>query len=158
MRVNVYNYDTEGDGLPTLVGWFNREKATITPERLIWNGHNNVSAHAGQYGHQALYRTSGGRWVLHTWSQMQGIQPTYTYVNDDDAKAWLLHNESDDVIEQHFGELEEERGPGQPAIGRPVPIRFSADVLAKLDARATDAGVSRAEIVRRLINTALIGD
>jgi hypothetical protein len=149
-RINVYTETGQH-----LDGWFDLDKAVGIPERLIWDGNNNVSVHVGRCEHQRLYRTSGGRWVLHTWSQWVGTQPTYAYISDDDAKTWLLRNESDDIITQYFGPLEDERGPGQPAIGKPVPIRFDPSILARVDARATGEGVSRAEMVRRLVDAAL---
>ena len=44
---------------------------------------------------------------------------------------------------------------GRPPIGPPFQIRLPDDLLAKLDARAAAEGVSRAEMVRRLLAVAL---
>lgn len=155
-RINVYQYpECES---PVLAGWFDLDKvAEAVKERTEWDGHNTVSAQPiGRYEHQVLYRTAKGRWVLHTWSQYDGVMPTYVFIDDDRAKVWLTVNESDDVIERYFGELEEEAGPGRPTTvgGKPVPIMLG-DLIGPVDDRAAEAGVSRAEMVRQLIAQAL---
>lgn len=43
------------------------------------------------------------------------------------------------------------RGPGRPPEGRPVKVRIPDELLDALDAAATLAGVSRAEMVRRVL-------
>lgn len=161
-RINVYDYgdpeswDYEGR---TLAGWFNPDTATIYKEATEWDGNNHVSINSvGPYGHQALYRTSGGRWVLNNWSQWQGSEDKYEFISDRDAKDWLLRNQEDDAVKQWFGELEEESGPnlgGRPAVGPKVETRLDEDTLAKVDARAAEEKVSRAETLRRLIVAAL---
>lgn len=155
-RTNVYTFDPEEGRI--LAGYFDRDKAEEFPEETRWDGNNNVSVHCGQWEHEILYRTARGRWVLHHWSQRQGSEPTYEFVSDDVAKRWLLMNEnegSDAAVERYFGELDEETGPGRPAIGPLVGTRFPSDVLAALDERAERDGVSRAELVRRLVTDGL---
>jgi plasmid stability protein len=40
---------------------------------------------------------------------------------------------------------------GRPAIGRQVPVRFPDDLRGKLNAYASEHGISFAEAVRRLL-------
>lgn len=44
---------------------------------------------------------------------------------------------------------------GRPEIGRPVNLRLGEDLLAEVDAYATDHDVKRPEAVRRLIRLGL---
>lgn len=163
-RINVYTYPTAeersyGVGETTLAGWFNPDSATRYDEDTRWDGNNNVSVNpVGQYGHQALYRTKGGRWILNTWSQYQGVEERYEFVDDATAKDWLLRNREDKAVEQWFGELDEESGPnlgGRPAVGTKVETRLPDDVLAALDERAKAENASRAEMLRRLVTAGL---
>lgn len=52
-------------------------------------------------------------------------------------------------------EADERRGPGQPPIGRPVPVRLPAWLITKLDRTAEAEGTSRARLIRDLITEAL---
>lgn len=47
------------------------------------------------------------------------------------------------------------RGRGRPPVGVRVDVRLPTDVLAEVDAAATDEGVPRAEMLRRLIVSGL---
>ncbi|MER7002194.1 hypothetical protein ABT297_03985 [Dactylosporangium sp. NPDC000555] len=152
-RIKIYAYDEIGG--KTLDGWFDADKAELTEEDTRWNGNNHVSVHTtDQYEHQGLYRTSGGRWVLNTWSQRQGVEPRYEFLTGEQAREWLLANDSDDVIGKHFGEVEEERGPGRPGVGNAVHVRLG-DLLPRVDAVAKERGKSRADTVRDLVAQAL---
>jgi hypothetical protein len=158
MRVNVYRYGTEGyeDTEKTLDGWFDSDKAEFIEEAKRWNGHNMVSVHTvDQFAHQGLYRTAKGRWVLNCWSQRQGSEQTYEFVTDEQARTWLLKNESDDLAEKYFGEVEEERGPGRPEVGKPINVRLGDELQAKVDALAAERGQKRAETIRDLVAQAL---
>jgi hypothetical protein len=150
-RINVYRYPE--DEPPFVDGWFNIDKATAVKELTRWDGNDMISVHAPQFEHEMLYRTAGGRWVRHAWSQWQGTNPTYEYITPAAAKAWLVRNESDDLIAEHFGELEDERGPGRPAIGDVIGVRFPDALLAAVDAYAD--GKPRAEAIRELVTAAL---
>ena len=156
-RIHVFTKpDNEFEG-PQLAGWFNTDSAIAYEEATRWDGNNSVSVHpVGQYGHQLLYRTKGGRWVLNTWSQWEGVQETYEFISDDTAKEWLLRNESDDAVEEWFGTLEEEAGPnlgGRPSIGPKVDFRLSAAVLERVDAFKGDR--DRADALRQLVEAGL---
>lgn len=156
-RINVYNYAKDEYDETTLAGWFNEESATQFKEATSWDGNNNVSVNPiGQFEHQSLYRTKAGRWVLCTWSQYQGVEPRYEFVTDDTAKDWLIRNEEDDAVAQHFGELEEESGPnlgGRPSIGPKVDVRLPREVLERVDAFKGDR--AQADALRQLIEAGL---
>lgn len=48
-------------------------------------------------------------------------------------------------------------GPGRPRTGTPVLVRIPPDDLATLDAMAAKQGITRAELIRRLLAAALYG-
>lgn len=152
-RTNIYREDDyEGK---VLEGWFDLETAEEFAEATHWDGQNMVSSiAANRYGHEALYRTKKGRWVLHTWSQWVGSEPTYAFISDEQAQAWLLKCERDAAVEKYFGELEEESGPGRPEIGKPINVRLGDDLQARVDAAALP-DEKRAATIRRLLEKAL---
>ncbi len=145
-RVNVYDEDGK-------LGWFDPERAEEFEEATRWDGRNNVSVIAPEFHHEALYRTKGGRWVLNHWSQWQGSEETYRFITDEQAKTWLLKCEHDDAVKRYFGEIEEERGPGRPAVGPILNVRLAEEQRDKLKTLA-DGGESLAAVVRRLIDQA----
>jgi hypothetical protein len=156
-RINVYSYGESEFDETTLAGWFNPDSSTRYDEATRWDGNNSVSVNpVGRYGHQVLYRTKGGRWVLHNWSQWQGAEERYEFVDDATAKDWLLRNEEDDAVEQWFGELDEESGPnlgGRPAVGPKVEVRLDEETLRRVTEFA--AGRARADALRDLIAAGL---
>jgi len=164
-RINVYNYGDRDDPYreaPTLDGWFDDAKAEHVNEDTDWNGHNHISVHTGsQWDHESLYRTAKGRWILNRYSNRQGSQDTYEGITEERAREWLIRNNSDDLITKWFGQLEEESGPA--VIGRPkqfddpFPMRLAPDVQAEVDRRAQAEGVSRAEMIRRLVAAGIAG-
>lgn len=80
---------TDGTG-----AWFNLETATEFKESVEWNGQNNISKATGsQTEHENLYLTAGGKWVLHCWSQWQGVSASWGKVSEEFAIAWLITNE-----------------------------------------------------------------
>jgi hypothetical protein len=54
--------------------------------------------------------------------------------------------------------VESKRGPGRPEVGGRVTVNLSPERLARIDAAARLAGVSRAELLRRIIDVALKGE
>src|SRR5690606_4914211 len=108
-----------------------------------------------QWHHEELYRTAGGRWALHVWSQYQGVPERYEFISDTRAREWLLKNGHDEAVERFFGPGEEERGPCLPEIGPSSHIRMPEDMLARIDQQARELGTSRAERIRQLLAQAL---
>jgi hypothetical protein len=89
--------------------WFDLDKAERFEETTHWNGNNHISKATGsQWDHEELYRTAGGRWILHHWSQWQGSTPSWTEISADDAARWLSINEYDahPAVEGEYAELE----------------------------------------------------
>jgi hypothetical protein len=154
-RINVYDYpardDLDATG-PVLSGWFNDATATDFAEATYWDGNNHISrATRSQWDHERLSRTKGGRWVLNCWSQRQGSVESYEFVSDEQAKTWLLANEHDAAVAEHFGQVEDEKGPGRPEVGPAVNFRLPEPLLAQVDAYAQEHGVTRAAAMRTLL-------
>lgn len=163
-RINVFRTEDDGSGVPQFVldGHFIEDKAELIDEDTRWNGNNHVSVHTtDQFAHQRLYRTAGGRWVLNCWSQRVTVPETYEFLDDEQARTWLLVNESDDVIEKYLGAIPEERGPGRPSLdgdgGDSAGILFrpGKELRARIDAEAARRGTTRAALLRDIISTAL---
>jgi hypothetical protein len=73
--------------------WFDVEAASRFDEDTWCDGRDQVSCATGDPAeHEILYRTAGGRWVLHHWSQRNGARDIYTEIDDDDAAQWLVRN------------------------------------------------------------------
>lgn len=70
--------------------WFDAEKAEMIKEDTLWNGHDRISKATGsQWEHECLYRTAGGKWILHHWSNFQGKIDSIELIDNDTAAAWL---------------------------------------------------------------------
>lgn len=105
-RQNIINEDNR------IEGWFDLDTALRFSEDTRWNGNNYISISTGsQWDHEELYRTKGGRWVLHTWSQWQGSVEYWEFITAAQAKNWLLLNNDDAAVIRFFGPIEEESGP-----------------------------------------------
>lgn len=77
--------------------WFNREAATEYDEATYWNGRNQVSLGTGsQFEHETLYKTVGGLWIHHTWSNWQGTPSTYVEIDETEAVEFFSRNEYQD--------------------------------------------------------------
>jgi hypothetical protein len=72
--------------------WFLIESAEAFDEDTYWDGNNNVSCSAGRHNGERLYRTAGGRWILHNWSAWQGCQDGWNEVSNEEAAQWLSIN------------------------------------------------------------------
>lgn len=163
-RQNVYAYPDpdDFDGATSLAGWFDRDAdgANSWSEDTRFDGNNHISLATGsQWDHEELWRSAGGRWVICWWSQWEGRQDRWYFVDDDAARDWLLRNEyPSDKVAQIMGDaVEDEAGPawGRPPIGPAIKVAVDPDVLAQADAAAHSAGITRAEWVRRAIDQAL---
>lgn len=91
-------------------GWFDPKKASSWEEDTWWDGHNHVSKAVGErFGHQQLYRTAKGAWILHSWSQWQGSRESWERIEEADACAWLIAQGEHDAAEKYFpGKLSEQ--------------------------------------------------
>ena len=79
---------TDGSGR-----WFDVDSVEEFTEDTRWDGHNRSSCATGsQWEHETLYRTKGGLWVLHHWSQWQGTQATWVVYTAERAAVWLSLN------------------------------------------------------------------
>ena len=77
-------------------GWIDLDTAKKFVEDRHFDGRNMISAATGsQWEHETLYRSKGGVYVLHTWSQYQGSRDTWQRISVDEAVAWLLKNDYD---------------------------------------------------------------
>lgn len=154
-RINVYY--TDGDGT-TRTGWFDTDAATEnTSEYKDWNGSNHIGRMSGlQAGYEEIYRTAGGRWVRHYNGRNEYNGPEYyEFITDEQARDWLIRDGDDDIVEKWFGELEPERGPGRPEVGKPINVRLGDELLGRVDAWAEKLGKSRADILRELVEAGL---
>jgi hypothetical protein len=152
-RINVFETD-HYDGASSLAGWFDADRAEKVEGRREWDGNNMADVHVGANRGQNLYRTAKGRYVVHGWSNWVNEDDTYRFVTEAEAREWLLVNESDDMTEKWFGEIEDEKGPGRPEVGPATNVRLGEDLTAKVDAARQD-GESRAAAIRRLLAEAL---
>jgi hypothetical protein len=157
-RVNVYDdisdYEQAEGMTRALLGWFDPAKAERFDQDTRWDGNNMVGVLTGsQWVDEYLYRTSGGRWVRnHDATRYCNGPDKYEFLTDEQAKDWLLRSGNhDDAVERFFGEGEEESGPGRPGVGAAVHVRLGDDLQAAVDALAAQAGVKRAEMIRRML-------
>ncbi|MDQ1041493.1 hypothetical protein QFZ75_007995 [Streptomyces sp. V3I8] len=155
-RINVID-----PGSGSLQGWFVLEAATRYLEQAAYiNGFDKRSVNTlSTDAHQTLYRTKRGRWVLSCWTDWQNDIPTYEFVDEDTAKRWLILNDEDAAVEEHFGPMDEESGPnlgGRPAIGPKIPgFPVPQALLERVDDYAKGEGISRNEAMRRLMERGL---
>lgn len=156
-RINILTTD-EFSGETSLAGWFDPSTATRYDQDTEWNGQNMVGfITKSEFIDEYLYRTKGGRWVLNRDARRSHDGPdTCEFVTDEQARDWLIRSEcNDDAVEQYFGKLEEERGPGRPEVGKPINVRLGDDLLAQVDAEAARRGKTRAITLRELVAQAL---
>src|SRR6266446_6961294 len=65
-------------------------------ESKHWNGNNMISDATGsQWEHETLYRSKRSRYYIVHTSQWQGSEPSAQFVEDRDAAAWLMRNNSE---------------------------------------------------------------
>lgn len=156
-RVNVYSRDPYEE--KTLLGWFDTASCVEKiDESTYWDGNNNRGViSGGQVGYEMLYRTKGGRWArYYNFTSEYNGPEFYEFLTDDQARDWLIKDGDDEIVEKYFGELEEERGPGRPEIGKPIPVRLTEDQRAKVEKLGRD-GESLSATIRRLIDAAPMG-
>lgn len=163
-RITVYVTDDNPFGGPAerhAAGYFDPDRADFIEGDTYWTGDDHACTHLKDANRKEdLYRTAGGRWVVRTESSWQGEQTRYRFIIDDDAREWLLVNESHDLVEKWFGKQPEEDGPsvgGRPAIGPSINVAYQAELLERIEAAAKAAGLSRAAWLRQAA-AAAVGD
>lgn len=115
--LNIRAYD-EDEGVYRLVGRFDLDKVTTWDCVKEWDGRNHADVHTRDWTTStSLLRTAGGRWVLETRSNWEGVGTTREFITPDAAREWLLVNGDDDDVAKHFGEdVTAEYGPSVPAV------------------------------------------
>ena len=74
--------------------WFDIDKAEEFKEGRDWNGSNHVSrATKSPYDRETLYRTAGGKWIIHWDSQFKPSTPKWYEIDNAAAARWLVINE-----------------------------------------------------------------
>lgn len=152
-RTNIY--DTDEYGNRALAGWYDPDKCESWGSNTRHDGTNLVPLVTGSYTEwETLYRTPGGRWVLHHWSRWQGHPGTHQFLADAEALDWLLRNDEPETeIARVTGYVvEAERGPGQPRIGTPVTVTLPDDAITQLDGMVADGRArSRSDALRSAV-------
>ena len=142
------------------LGYFDLDAAThILEEESYWDGSNHRGKVSGlQTTRSDLYRTKGGRWVEHCDARREFNGPDrWSFLTDDEARDWVIKSggdEAESVLAEHFPDAPDESGPslgGRPTVGPKVETRLAEEDIEKVDQRAKEEGVSRAEMLRRLI-------
>jgi hypothetical protein len=90
------NLELVTDYTGQIVGWFNVNKAQCVQEAKDWNGVSRATCVQGF--HEALYLTAMGRWVMYSWSDVQGGNQSYHLMQDQRAHRWLMVNASTEDI------------------------------------------------------------
>jgi hypothetical protein len=136
-----------------IIGWFDWD---AIKGRWSDRDYNNNGSHGTGRGEEVIL-TAGGKWVMNHWTAWQGESSTRVYMTADDARDWLLRNNEDNAVEEHFGELagEEDRRPGRPEIGGRITTAIGDDLLGAVDAYAQSRGIKRADAVRQLVSAGL---
>lgn len=101
----------DDDDMPRRVvaGRFDPDRAEKFASDTYWNGCNTIDCNTNsQWDHLALWRTAGGRWVLHRWSAWQGSRETWELVDNDAAMRWCLAAERHDLLDRFWPEISEQ--------------------------------------------------
>jgi hypothetical protein len=151
-RTNILaSVDDPGD-VRGVVGWFDYDKIKGRWSDADHDGNGSRGTGRGT----AVILTGGGKWVHEDWTRWQGEATTWTYTTPEKARDWLLRNNEDATVTEHFGEIpgEEDRRPGRPEIGGRITTALGGE-LARVDAYAELHEITRAEAVRRLVSAGL---
>ncbi|MFI5687927.1 CopG family transcriptional regulator [Streptomyces sp. NPDC051636] len=151
------------------LSWFDpsASQAAISEGRR-WDGNNWIGVCSGlQIDQAVLYLTKGGRWIenVDATNEFNGSD-SYRFLTDEQAREWLIKaadagrdtEEAEEALEKYFPDTPDESVPslgGRPPVGPKVEVRLDLDTLARVDERAEREGVKRAEMLRRLIVSAL---
>lgn len=159
-RITIYSAQVNDEGGHDRLGWFDLDAAEhVLEEERRWDGQNMRGVISGmQINRAQLYRTSSGRWVENQDSRPEFNGPNvWRFLTNDEAREWMIKSggqDAEEALKKWFPEMPDESGPnlgGRPAVGPKVDVRLDPDTLAKVDARAAQEGVKRAEMLRRII-------
>lgn len=136
-----------------IMGWFDYDAARARWTDLDYDGNGSRGTGRGT----GIILTAGGKWVSSHLTIWAGEEATFVYVTPQQAREWLIANNEDAAVAEHFGELaeEEDRRPGRPEIGGRITTAIGDDLLASVDGYADEHGIARAEAVRRLVSAGL---
>lgn len=151
-RINITEYDEE-TGSYRLIGWFDASRADQYHESTRWDGSHLISLATGsQWDHETLWRTAGGRWALQSWSQWQGSYPTWRYVSDDEARAWLTRNEHEEALARYWPAMPDEAGPSETPRRT---IRISDELWAAIQERAAESHRTATDVILAAVRGSL---
>ncbi|TXJ75433.1 hypothetical protein E2C11_23255 [Streptomyces lavendulae] len=144
-------------------GWFDMDRAThVLEEETRWDGQNYRGVISGlQTSRADLYITAGGRWIEHHDARREFSGPNlWTELTTDQARDWMIKCGSDEAeaaLAKYLPDTPDESPSpgGRPEVGPKVETRLARKDLARVDDRAAAEGVSRAEMLRRLILASL---
>lgn len=163
-RITIYDTD-EDTGERYRTGHFDLDAATVAlEENTCWDGNNHRGVISGMQINRAfLYRTAGGRWVEHADHRPEHNGPNvWRFLTDDQAREWMLKSggePAEEALAKYFPQVPEEEGPapkgGRPAVGPTISVAYPRDLLAKIEAAAAAAGVSRAAWLRKIAEEAV---
>lgn len=70
--------------------WFDLDKAKHYEENSYWDGSNHISKVTNsQWDHESIYFTAGGKFILNSWSNVQGGSDTYEIISEEEAAKWF---------------------------------------------------------------------
>lgn len=113
-----------------------------------------------ELAHEMLYRTTGGRWVIRGWTDwdetderpLAATVDRWWEVTARQAREWLIRSAYDeedvDAATGVPGPEERER-----AVGLDVTLALPAEVLTAVEARASAAGTTIADVLSDLVRT-----
>jgi len=82
----------------------------VWQEATDWDGNNHISRATGsQWEHETLHRSAKGRYYIERTSQWSGSMPSASWVEPEEAAAWLLAMDEDlpeDLAEYEDGLIE----------------------------------------------------
>jgi len=94
--------------------WFDMDKAAKFEENSYHDGSNYISKATGsQWDHQNIFLTTGGTFILNSWSNYQGKPETYEIISNEEAAEWFVKNEFQDaeipeVLKEFVANLEQQ--------------------------------------------------
>ena len=85
--------------------WFDKDKAKCYDEGIYFDSHCNEISLCSQisHGHEALYMTQSGKFIINRWTDWTGDIETYELISKEEAAKWFIINEySDNLLPDIF--------------------------------------------------------